>query len=280
MRKSIALFLTLVFISIVMIILGKIFSIYKNFSNETFYKDISQNSVLIKDIKSILDKNIKDLNKSNIKNIFVNFPFSDKNGDFRVFVKITPLSNRININLIKNKRVLKYFQNILEYYQTADPLLLKDLLLDTLDLDKKEREANSEIILKKPFFKQGKIYTFNQFKKILDYYKNLTNDNSIYKIPWQKLFFFNPYTSIIDCNLLSKKEAYFLGLKFNNEVNCKTLNSFKENQNILKELNITSFSKNRNYLVKIDIFYNENNISLIYNISQKTIKEINYKMVY
>jgi len=281
MKKSIALFLTIIFITVIMAVLGGIFAVYQKFTKDSFYKSISQNSILIKDIKSVLDNISKDINGSDIKNIFQTFPISSKDGNFRALITIKPLFDRVDINEInKNKYVKKYLESILEYYQTADPVLFESIVLDTIDLDTKERVGGSEIVLNKPFFKQGRIYNYTHFKEILDYYVKLTNDKSVYKIPWQKLFIFGNGNSIIDCNLISKTVAKFLGLQYNENINCKSLKSFKENKNIIQNLNIIPFNKNIIYPIKINILYNKENLSLIYNINQKRIENIKNNILY
>ena len=281
MRKSIALFLTVIFITVIMAVLSGIFAVYQKFTKDSFYKSISQNSILIKNIKSTLDNISKDINGIDIKNIFQTFPISSKDGNFRALITIKPMFDRVDINEInKNKYVKKYLESILEYYQTADPVLFESIILDTIDLDTKERVGGSEIVLNRAFFKQGRIYNYTHFKEILDYYVKLTNDKSVYKIPWQKLFIFGNGNSIIDCNLISKTVAKFLGLQYNENINCKSLNSFKENKNIIQNLNIIPFNKNIIYPIKINILYNKENLSLIYNINQKRIENIKNNILY
>ena len=262
-------------------ILGGIFAIYQKFSKDTFYKNISQNSILIKDIKSILDTVSKDINGSDIKILFHTFPISSKDGDFRALISIEPLFNRVDINEIKNNKYIKtYLQNILEYYQVADPLLFENLILDTIDKDKEERVGGSEIVLKEPFFKQGKIYNYSHFKEILDYYYKVMQDNSIYKIPWQKLIFFGDGNSIIDCNLISKDVAKFLGLEYSDNITCKSLETFEENKKIMKNLSIIPFNKKISYLIKINLLYDDENLSFIYDINKKRIENIKNNILY
>ena len=281
MKKAVALFLTLIFITIVMAILGGIFAIYQKFTKNTFYKDISQNSVLIYNTKSILDKLSEDINGSSVQSIFTTIPISSKDGNFRALITIKPMFDRVDINEInKNKYIKKYLENILEYYQIADPLFFEDLILDSLDLDKKERVGGSEIILKNPFFKQGKIYNYTQFKEILNYYSKIMDDKSVYKIPWRKLFIFGNGNSIIDCNLMKKNVAKFLGLEYNENISCKSLETFAENKKIMQNFSIMPFSKKRDYLIKVNILYNEENLSFVYNISKKRIENIKNNILY
>jgi hypothetical protein len=106
LRKSIALFLTLIFITVILAIVGSIIGIYKKISKNNFERDISQNSVLIMNVKNILDNVVKDLNKSNIKKIYNSFPVINRDGDFKVLITIKPLLDKININeyFDKNKK--------------------------------------------------------------------------------------------------------------------------------------------------------------------------------
>ena len=280
MKKAIALFLTLIFITAIMAILGGIFAVYQKFTKDKFYKNISQNSILIQNTKSILKTILKDINQSKIQYILNTFPISSKDGNFRALIKITPLLNRVDINEInKNSLIKKYLENILEYYQTVDPIFFENLILDTIDKDKKERSGGSEIILKNPFFKEGKIYNYSHFKEILDYYVKFTNDKSVYKIPWQKLIFFGNGNSVIDCNIMNKNVAKFLELKFNN-ISCKNLKSFKENSQIMQKLNIIAFNKNINYPIKINILYSDENLTLIYDINKQRIENIKSNILY
>ena len=281
MRKAVALFLTLLFISIAIVIVGSIFSIYQKFSKDTFYKNISQNSILLRDIKSILDNLSSDLNGSSIKFIFTTIPISSKDGNFRALISLKPLFDRVDINEIStNKYVKRYLENILEYYQVADPIFFENLVLDTLDLDKKERSGGSEIILQNPFFKQGKIYNYQHLMEILNYYAKVLDDKSIYKIPWKELFFFGDGNSIIDCNLIKPKVAKFLGLEVGDNVSCKSLETFEENKKVMKNLSIIPFNKKISYLIEINILYGENNLSFVYDINKKRIAHITNNILY
>jgi hypothetical protein len=283
MRKSVALFLTLIFLTIILGVVGSIIGIYREISKSGFEKNISQNSVLIINIKSILDNITKDLNKSNIKKIYDIFPVSNKDGTFRVLIKIKPLLDKININEYKNNSKKKYVElflnNVLEYYQIKDPIFFKALIEDTLDNDDIERIGNSEIKLKDKFFKNGKIYNYKHFQKILNYYAKYTEDKDIYKIPWKSLIWFGNKKSIIDCNIINQNVAKFLGLIFYEKLNCKELNR-EENKDILKKLSIIPFDKNISYLVDIEINYSNENLDIFYDINKKRIEHIKSNSLY
>lgn len=281
MKKSVALFLTLVFVISVIIIIGSVFALYEKFSDNTFYKKISQNSIIIRDINKSFFKLSDKINEKNIKYIFTSFLISSNDGNFRALITIIPLTNRVNINEVyKNRYAKKYLQNILEYYQVLDPVFFENLLFDSIDTDKNERIGGSEIVLENPFFKQGKIYNYTHLKQILDYYANFTNDKNIYKIPWFKLFVFEKENFPIDCNLISKKTAKFLGLKFTQNVSCKSLKEYKENKKIMKNLNIIAYDKNVSYPILINVKYDTEELNITYDLNQKRIKDIKSNILY
>jgi hypothetical protein len=281
MRKSIALLLTLIFITIVLGIVGSIIGIYKKLSENNFAKEMSQNSILIMNIKSILDNIINDINESKI--LYNTFPISNKDGSFRAIIKIKPLLDKVDINeyLIKEKYIDRFLDNILEFYQVNDPLFFKALIKDTIDTDDIERVANSEIKLKNSFFKNGKIYNYAHFKKILDYYVNITKDDSVYNIPWKNLIWFGNKSNIIDCDIINNKVAKFLGLIYNEEyLGCKELKAYEENKEILQKLSIIPFDKKRSYLVDVEISYNDVKLDIFYDINKKRIENIKSNFLY
>jgi hypothetical protein len=285
LRKAIALFLTLIFMIIVLGIVGAVIGIYKEVSKNTFEKDISQNSVLIINIKSVLDKFVKDINGSDIKNIYGVFPATNKDGTFKVLITIKPIMDKINLNEYvkkdKEKIIDTFLDNILEYYQIKDPVFFKALILDTIDKDDIERVGESEIKLKDKFFKNGKIYNYSHFKRILDYYVKYSEDKNIYKIPWRKLVYFSDKDYSIDCNIINKKVAKFLGLSFNEEnLNCKELEKNEENKNILQKLSIIPFNKTIPYLINIELNYSNHFLNIYYDINKKRIENIESNFLY
>jgi hypothetical protein len=283
MKKSIALLFTLIFITVILAIVGSIVAIYNSISQNNFEKSISQNNMLIIDIKSALDNIVNDVNSSNLNMLFNTFPISNKDGSFRELIQIKPLLDKINLNEYKNSKKKKYIDffldNVLNFYNVKEPLFFKALILDTLDNDVKERAANSEMKLKYPFFKNGRIYNFKHFQEILDYYVKMTDDKNIYNIPWKDLIFFSKEDTIIDCNLINEKVAKFLGLIYKGELNCKSLNR-KENFDIIKSLDIISFKKANSYLVDINISYSFTNINMVYDLKRERMKNIRSNSLY
>jgi len=266
-------------------IVGAIVGIYNKISQNSFEKDISQNSMLIMNIKDILDNISNDINGSDIQKLYNTFPVSSSDGNFRALIQIKPLFDKIDINEYADKNRKKYIDrfldNILEFYQLKDPILFKSLIEDTIDNDDIERVGDSEIKLKNPFFKNGKIYSYKHFKQILDYYSKTAEDKTVYKIPWKKLVYFGDGNEMIDCNIIKSQVAKFLGLMYDEEnLNCKSLQNDDENKDILKKLSIIPFNKKISYLVDIKINYNNENLNILYDINKKRIKDIKSSSIY
>ena len=261
MKNGIALLITLSFLIIIVILIGKLFFVYEKISSDNFERAISQNSLFIKDVKKEISNLTKDINSStDLKKIFISFPF--KVNDIKGIITITPLSNKLNINLYKDKEKRKYIdqflENLFNYYNVSDFYYFKNLLLDTYDLDLNERNNYTEIANYDDTFQDGEIYNFAQFKKILDVYSKQRNDKNIYKIPWKKLIYFSNQKSIIDC-----KNANKLLLKLLNIDSCKNITD------PMKSLDIIPYSKGKNYLIKININYNLDNLNIIYDLKTK-----------
>jgi len=290
MKKSIALLAVLGFIILIISISTAILKIYDKYSS-TSYDYISQNSLVLNNIKTILNNALNDINGSDIQNIFTTYPpIVSKDGNFILNIEISPINDKLNINnLIENNKTNEYLlntlSNILEYYEILDPLFFEDLLLDTIDKDNLERSADSEIILQNKNFQNGLIYNQKHFKQILNHYSKLKNDTNIYKVPWDKFIFFGEDIKyILDCNLLSKELAKFIGLEIKNDIiTCSNLES-NENKKILQKLNIKSYDKNSSYLININTNYilneKQNKLEFIYNTKEKKVVRVEKSFIY
>ena len=290
MKKSVALLITLFFLLSVLFILNIVLNSYEKYSKELKPSYIAENSLVIKDYLQILFK-ISDKIKTSkdLQKIFTTVPLSSKEGNFRIIYTIKPLFNKIDINTLINGNKINtyienYIDNILSYYQIQDPLFFKDLLLDTIDTDNKEREAYSEIVSQNPYFQNGKIYNFKHLEQIENYYYKRTNDKNIYSIPWKKFIFFgNGRKHILECNLITKRVAEFLGLTFSDSVSCKSIEN-KENNKTIKNLNIIAYDKNKSFWIESDITYfldnQEQNIKIVYDLHNKKVISVESNPVY
>jgi hypothetical protein len=289
MKKSIALFVTIIFLFIVIGILSTILLYTQKLSqSKNFY--IAQNSLIIKQTVETLNNISEEINSSEKLQMILNtFPIPSPDNTFRIMYTIKPLYNKIDINsYLNNGRIntnIDFFlNNLFNYYQIQDPQLLKDLILDTLDKDNLERESFSEIILQNPDFQNGKIYNFFHFMMILKQYYKLTEDKSVFHIPWKKYIFFgNGEDHIIECNLLNKQMAEFLGLKFEDKPTCKNILT-NENNQIVNNFDIIEFKNQHSFLIKIiiDYFYNnfEQKINIIYDIHEKKVISVESNPIY
>jgi len=267
LKNSIALFITIMFLVVIVSIINFILKDYDKFtSNSNSY--IAQNNIIIKNSIKTLDKFADKIkSKEDLNKLFTSFAISNKDGSFRAVYTISPLFDKINIH---NKNISIFLDNLFSYYQILDPLYLKNLILDTLDKDTKERDDESEIVLYDPFFQNGNIYNYKHLKKIIDYYYKKRDDNRVFMIPWQKyIYFLDINNSYIDCDMIDDKLALFLGIDKNMQ-NCKSI----------KEFDIITFDKNRSYLIDVDIDYFQNNIKIIYDINKKKVIKIENNPIY
>jgi len=281
LRKSIALLITLMFLSIVIVIIGSVFNIYdKLVKQSSFYKDIAQNSLIIRDIENILSNISNNINSTDDLNILFR-TFQINLNDKIINVKISPLFDKVNINeLLKKKSVKRYIYNICEDYMLKDIQYFLNLLEDTIDTDLEERNYLSEIKLINKNFQNGKIYSYKHLKKIVQFYAQKTGDKNIFNIPWKKFIYFaDNKVYPIDCDRLGEKKAKYLGLIFN-MYSCKEIKRYEENKKIIKNLDIISFNKNKPYFIEIMINYDKQKIDIIYDLNSKKAINIEYSAVY
>lgn len=138
-------------------------------------------------------------------------PFTMEFGDAIVTLEFNSAHDKININnlinIIKTKDNIAYdnFVTYLYSFRIIDPLFFIDILIDTIDKDNIEKNSGngSEIVLKDPLFRNGRIYNNEHFKRIVEYYLQQTDDEDILKVPFDTFISFDAPN--IDINFASKK---------------------------------------------------------------------------
>jgi len=289
MKKGIALLITIGFIVILTALIAYIFTLSNRaFEEVNNVQKRDQGQVLLSDVKKLLDSYTSEI--ENDKD-FSNFlsgtpPFYDDKSGLGLEVIIKPLSGKININSILinkkvDKNIVQFLQNVCETYNILDPSFFISLILDTVDEDTLEREALSEISLHKIRYSNGSIYNKTQFKALEKYYADVVQDKNIFSVPWEQLIYFGSKNSgIVDCDRMSKKMIFLLGLDSENFTGCSDLNSSKENRQIALKYNLKKFSKANNYYILVKIYYQINSIkdraSFIYDMKTKRVKSFEF----
>lgn len=287
MKKSIALFIVLFFIVVATVVIGFIYkNVQENIGYSKIYETISQNNILLKDIENFLKKYTKNIEtKEDLNEIFIQSPLiNSKDNRFLFSFNVTTFHDRLNLNLISDKKSKKYIEkfllNLLNYYEIQDGDFFIALVEDSIDKDYEERVAESEIIYEDRNFKNYLINSFSRFYKIIDYYFKKTGDENIYKIPWKEYIYFDEdLNSLIDCNKISKDMAIFLELiKEDENYICEEILNNKKKKDFIKALKIREFSKNEPYMIIVDFRYKKEDIEekfrLYFDIKSKEIKKI------
>jgi len=107
-----------------------------------------------------------------------------KIGNVDMVLRIRPQNAKFNINLYnREKHYEKIYAYLLEY-EVQRPGYILDMIEDSLDADRDEKQYGSEQVLYDPFFIQGEFKDYHQFLKLLDVYAKETKDVNIYKVPW------------------------------------------------------------------------------------------------
>ena len=333
-RKGVVLFISLGLITVISFLIFESFKyINLGFRHVSNIERITQTATIIKDIESIVKVTADEIKSAEALDMILGVfpPISDKNNQFYVAIQLETLHSRININTILDKqdkedpyaqRKIKehfalFFERIFVEYQVYNYQLFLDLLADTLDTDQVERTVNSEIILKDLTFVNGIIPSKEIFNKILYIYEDYTQDTNIWKVPWDKLFYFSYITdeTILDCNHMSVELATLLDLEFREmtegelyqlrnpdgdnsntifdqsgssammtQIACDLLEEYEDDNNeTIVNFNIKKFEKKQTYKLKGDIFYETSAVrdafTFIYDLKNKRIEDLEVKPV-
>lgn len=307
-RKAIVLMMTLGFIAVITALILWSVSISKSrFDKVVALEAENQFSIIFKDFTKLIDS--LELNNSDILMPLIAYPplpaIAEEKTKIGFGFDIESYMDKLNINYIINSLVIheanvtnphhvelliRPLNKFFSFYELSSPEILIDFFLDTIDKDDFERASYSEIATENFDFRQGKIYDFNHFKKIREYYYKSTQDENIFKITkseFEAYFYFGEPDErlLLDCDGLQIKNALSLivedeMLLTEDPVTCSDTNtSTNPNMEILNKLyNISQFANNQNYLIKCIInLVDENSlreISFDYEVKHKRISNI------
>jgi len=205
-RSAIALMLTLFMLLAMSAALSITLALFqKNFKTYNSNSFRVQSAVLIADSVTLMEAISKEVNgQPEAFDLLVQsaeeLPLQI--GSVDMVIKIRPKAAKFNINhYTRDKHYEKLYAYLLGY-ELQRPGYILDIIEDTLDIDKDEKQYGSERVLYDPFFVQGEIKDYHQFLKLLDTYAKETKDVNIYKVPWNEWLDFN--SPFID-------EAYMTG---------------------------------------------------------------------
>ncbi len=306
-RNGIVLMMTLGFIAVITALILWSVSISKSrFDKVVEIDGENQFSIVFKDFTKLITQ--FDINDSDKLEIFLAMdlpPIAEEKTKIALGFSATSMMDKLNINYIlaslvnhesnttaayQDEYLRRPLEKFFRRYELSDPFTMIDFLLDTIDKDDLERASFSEIATEDFDFREGKIYDFNHFKKIRDYYYKSTQDANVFKITkeaFESYFYFGEPDErlLLDCNSLEVSKA--MRLIVNDEMMiseetdfCKEANS--TNNPAMKTLNkiynISQFANKKKYLVKCNLNLDVDNrlraISFDYDVSTKRISNI------
>ncbi len=312
MKKGIVLMMTLGFIAVITALILWSLSIAKDrFDKVSSINAQNQFNIAFKDFSNVfkMDFNSTDMLKQLLS---LEIPGSVVDPKTGISIDFHPnsLMNRLNINyMLKtivdsdnnvSKKVAAGYYNrallkFLSKYELSDPFAFLATLLDSVDLDTIERANGSEIAEDDLDFRQGKLFDFNQLKKIENRYYFNSSDPNVYKITqeeFENYFYFGDTHSygLLDCSQEKPFDKYkdtivrVMSIIVDNEMSitedtqiCKDVNA--TNMKTLKKIyNISQYSNKSKYLVRCNIIINsperEEHISFDYEVNSKRISNI------
>jgi hypothetical protein len=281
MKKGIVLLMTLGFITVIAALILWSVSITKNrFDTVMNLQNRNQFDLVFADFTKMVKK--FDINSSQKLDLFLQIcfpPLIEPKSGLGVGFCSESLMDRLNMNYMLESIVqsdhnsskkeaasfyMRAFEKFFSKYEMSDPYTFINMLLDTLDLDDIERSSYSEIASENYDFRQGRIYSFSQFKKIEDNYYRVTKDSSIYKIDKDELshyFYLGDPKSppLLDCSGKNAINSFSLivtdEMSLSNDLDvdlCAESNTTAMRK-LKKIYNISQYSNKSKYLVRCNI---------------------------
>lgn len=292
-RSGIALMVTVGIMALIaVVILGNLNLLDDAYSRSHQTQKFTQNQTILKSFQALLEKQTAQIvSEASLETFLVSLPgISDDKGLMHLNVSLSSLQGKLNINAIfseDNKTLSSphetMFLRLFDAYGIKEPHQLIAMIADTIDSDTRERYVNSELVNRYADMSQGMIFDKQHLKQISDKYHLVTEDENVYKIPWDRFFRFGTRNSIqtVDCNYLELELAGYMGLHVNADVSGALMScddiGLDDNQSRI-DFKIEAFSKNKPYFVLLESEYKAKNIegklSFIYEIHKKEISHI------
>ena len=285
-KKGIVLLITVGFIAVLTSVIAYIFSITdKSFKRVENIEGQNQDIIILQDIKAILDERVSSLTKNDdFAKFLLGIPsFIDKKTKLSLEVRITPLSNKININsLLINKKIdtsiNSFLESVAKKYNILDIAFLSNLLLDTIDEDSLSRSAMSEISEVDIRYTNGSIVNKEHFDTLLKYYVDMIGDESVYEVPWDELIYFGDLRKgILDCDRMSEELMGALGLDTEGFSRCDSIETQKSKE-IASLYALSAYTLDTNYFLRVDISYKldkkASNLSFVYETKTKKVSNV------
>ncbi len=293
LRSGIALMVTVGIMALIaVVILGNLNLLDDAFTRSHQSQKFTQNQAVLKSFQTLLEKQSNKLtSESSLETFLVSLPgISDDEGLIVLDISISSLQGKLNINAIfseDNKTLSNphetMFLRIFDAYEIKEPHQLLAMIADTIDSDTHERYVNSELGNRYADMSQGAVSDKQHLKKISDKYHLYTEDDNVYKIPWDRFFRFGTKNSVetVDCNHLDLELAGYMGLHVKADINGALMSCDDiglDDKQIKIDFKLEAFSKDKPYFVLLESEYKAKNIegklSLIYEIHTKEISHI------
>ena len=174
-------------------------------------KFIVQVNSLLKDITKLFATKVGFVKDSTTLLLLTNtdIKLNEPKAGLKITIDIDSDAQKLNINRLintastKNQIYYDIIADILRDFNVIDIDFFLNVVMDTIDSDKNERFYQSEIVLLQEDFENSRIFSYEHFNQILQYYKEKIGDNNIDLIPWDTLIQFHGQE--MDINYISPK---------------------------------------------------------------------------
>ena len=218
MRPAITLLITLSVIATMIALMGVMFKYLDVARGKAEVKaSMIQANLLSADVSQFLHQILgKKPSKSTMQTLFETpLGLSAESGEFSMGISCQPLASRINItwlgleNMATKQKAYSLASSLFEMLTDEANLRDSTLLKEKITAALKPGRSSTFGVPSRINKKKG-IITFKKFQELLDDYRFETDDNRVYRIPWQRYFSFGTSEEKVDGDFASPELLAFL----------------------------------------------------------------------
>jgi len=218
MRSAITLLITLSVIATMIALMGMMFKYLDIARSKAEIKaSMIQANLLSADVLQLLHQVLGKRPSKNAMQTLYETPLvlRAESGEFSMSISCKPLLNRINIiwlglgSTSKNRQAYALSSAIFDMLTDKANLRDASLLREKITVFLKTVRSSTFGIPSR-INKKKSIITFEKFRQLLDDYRFETDDDRVYRIPWQRYFYFGANEKKIDADFVTSELLAFL----------------------------------------------------------------------
>ncbi len=284
-----ALIYAIVFVGAVSAMSVGLFTVVKNFYDRRANIELeSQYFRILKDFPTTLEQKLSKIKNESDFEYFIlyNTEYEFSSGELKIKISAKPIKDKMFFSDVFDvgsgnvrEEYSKMLSQTLDFYGIKYKSLFLSMLQDSIDADRFERELGSELSARYRNFQDGEIESYDDLKRIIEFYKLETGDKNIDSIDWRVFFNFykKPAKYFVDCKIMAP-EVYSIVSAYTGEgfYDCAGITTSKNFEKFKKSFSIISFDPRSPYSFLVDVNISKNKTQ---NLEKKFIYESGSKQI-